>query len=135
MSEQIYSVLIVDDESEVRAALARALRFAGWRTQTAIDGQQAMQVLNTANFDVVISDFDMPGMNGLTLLQKVRLTQPGTVRVLLTGRADIQIASRALNEGAAHRFFIKPWSQIDIAGTLALAVRSLGHRVAAPQGA
>ncbi len=116
-------VLVVDDDMEIRAALRRELSLCDLRCDLAADAEQALILLRETEFDVVVSDFDMPGMNGLDLLQRVRLTHPASYRVLLTGRADLGVAVRALNEGAVHRFLLKPWDRVDLAGIIQIGLR------------
>jgi DNA-binding response OmpR family regulator len=118
------TVLLVDDDPEIRAALRRALRGSEYQVIEAPDGETGLAVFRTNPIDIVISDYEMPGMDGLDLLQRVRLQHPRVLRILLTGRADVQVAMRALNEGAANRMLLKPWDQVDLVGTLRIAARA-----------
>jgi DNA-binding NtrC family response regulator len=118
------TILIVDDDADIRAALRRALRGSEFAVIEAPDGATGLAVFRTNPIDVVISDYEMPGMDGLDLLQRVRLHDPRVLRILLTGRADVQVAMRALNEGAVNRMLLKPWEQVDLLGTLRIAARA-----------
>jgi len=117
-------VLIVDDDPDLRAALRRELCGAGYDCAEAGDADEAMAVMSDQLIDAVVSDYDMPGMNGLDLLQRIRLGHPHVFRILLTGRADVEMAARALNEGAAHRFLLKPWNRVALSGILEMALHS-----------
>lgn len=123
LAARSYRILIVDDQTEVRLALGRTLKSSGHVVTGVSSGQAALAELKKNVFDAVISDFEMPEMDGLTLLNTIRIMFPETKRLLLTGRADVQIAIRALNERSAHRFLLKPWTGVDIQGILDLAIR------------
>lgn len=120
-----YSILLVDDEPDVRKALKRSLHVPGYIMHEANDGVEALALLKTAPFDAVISDFNMPRMNGLDLLTQVRIVYPNMLRILLTARADVHLAVRALNEGSVHRFLLKPWDNVDLKGILRMALHSV----------
>lgn len=103
-------VLVVDDDPGVRRAIER-------RVQRAIPGahvlqvptpNEALEVMASRRFDLVVSDFGMPAMDGVTMLAIMRREAPTTARVLLTGHDDSHIAERAVNEGAVHAYFVKP---------------------------
>ena len=90
-----------------------------------------MSVLRIAQFDAVLSDFNLgEGADGLDLLQTVRVLWPETVRLLVTGNTDVQVAIRALNEGAVHRYFLKPWDDDKLNGALEIALRTRFQRPA-----
>jgi CheY-like chemotaxis protein len=108
---------------EVRLALGRTLKSGGHIVTGVGSGREALEEMKKHTFDAIISDFAMPEMDGLSLLNTVRIMFPETKRLLLTGRADVEIAIRALNEQAAHRFLLKPWTNVDIQGILDLAIR------------
>lgn len=118
-----YRILAVDDQVEVRLALGRTLKAYGHTVTGVGSGREALEELNKNTYDAIISDFEMPEMDGLSLLNTVRIMFPETKRLLLTGRADVEVAIRALNERCVHRFLLKPWTSVDIQGILDLAIR------------
>ncbi len=122
-SLSIYRLLMVDDQPEVRMALGRTLRACGHVVVGVASGSEALEELRKESFDAIISDYEMPEMDGLALLNTVRIKFPEVKRLLLTGRADVAIAIRALNERSAHRFLLKPWTGVDLQGILDLAIR------------
>lgn len=107
-NESSQKVLLVDDEPNVLAGFARQLR-GKYEIETAGSGKKALQLLETEGpFAVVVSDNRMPGMDGTELLAQVRAIQPDTVRIMLTGHADLDIAVDAVNMGYIFRFLTKP---------------------------
>ncbi len=119
-----FTLLLVDDEDDLRATVRRALRSPEYTIREASCGAEALAILADTPIDAVITDFNMPVMNGLELLQRVRLTYPRTVRLMLTGQRDVELAVRALNEGAVQRFLLKPWDNVDLKGVVGMALRT-----------
>jgi response regulator RpfG family c-di-GMP phosphodiesterase len=120
-------VLCVDDEPAVLDGLRRSLR--GLVTlHTATGGEEALAALDAAGpFAVVVSDMRMPGMDGVTLLARVRERAPDTVRMLLTGNADVEAAAAAVNRGQIFRFLCKPCPPDDLRAAVRAAVEH--HRL------
>lgn len=105
MSEKI---LYVDDDPNILAAYERVCR-KKFDVTTAMGGEEGLEAVFTQGpFAVVISDMRMPGMDGVEFLAKVREVAPDTVRMILTGNADLQTAIVAVNEGHIFRFLTKP---------------------------
>jgi response regulator RpfG family c-di-GMP phosphodiesterase len=101
-------ILCVDDEPNVLEGLARTLR-SHFVVETTTEGKVALDLFRTAEpFAVVMSDQRMPQMTGVQLLAHARTVAPATVRVLLTGQADMESAIAAVNEGNIFRFLTKP---------------------------
>ncbi|MBW2705440.1 MAG: SpoIIE family protein phosphatase [Deltaproteobacteria bacterium] len=113
-------ILLVDDEPKVLAAIKRQLR-KKFRFETALSGEEALKVIDEKGpFAVVVSDYKMPGMNGIDFLCKVKTVDPDTVRMMLTGSADMSTAIQAVNEGSIFQFHPKPCP----AETLGQAIKS-----------
>ena len=113
-------VLLVDDDAMVLAGLKRQLRNR-FSIDTALSGEDALkQVLENGPYAVIVSDFMMPGMNGIEFLSRVKKSNPDTVRMMLTGTADMPTAIRAVNEGSIFQFHPKPCP----ADTLCQAIQS-----------
>lgn len=113
-------VLLIDDEANVLAALKRALMEEPYEVLTATSGDEALRIMTTQCFKVVISDERMPGISGAEFLAKVREQYPDTIRILLTGHASVESTMKAVNSGEIYRFFTKPWNDHE----LILALRS-----------
>lgn len=108
---QALAVLIVDDDVALCRALTRVLQGGGFRALAAQSAQAGLEVFEREGEDsigVVISDFAMPGMDGVDFLHTVRLKWPRCARIMLTGMADLSAASRAVNEGQVARLLLKP---------------------------
>jgi len=108
------SILIVDDEPNVIAALTRSLADEGYEIHGAAGAAEALRVLERTPVQVMITDEQMPGMSGTELLALVRQRYPQIIRIMLTGRASIEDAMRAVNQGEIYRFFTKPWDPYEL---------------------
>lgn len=114
-----WTVLCVDDEPNILSALRRLLRGAGsYRMLSAPDGPSALALLEAEEVDLVLSDMQMPGMDGAELLEQVRQRWPETERLLLTGHADLRSTLAAINRGEVYRYITKPWSDEELLLTL-----------------
>lgn len=113
------TILFVDDEANILSSLKRLFRPQGYRIFTAESGAQGLEIMARESVDLVISDMRMPEMNGAQFLGKVREGWPDTVRILLTGYAEIGATIEAINKGQIYRYISKPWEDNDIT----LAVR------------
>ena len=114
-------VLIVDDDASAREALAAVLHEHGFAVHQTADGQEALKILNThRNIRVLLTDVRLPGMNGIELLAKVRVADPGVHVILVTAFAQRNLALRALKHGAAD-FLPKP---VDAATLMRVVERS-----------
>ena len=101
-------LLLVDDEPNLTSALVRSLDRSQFEIFTADSAQQALMILAGNDIDVVVSDERMPGMTGSQFLTEVRKKWPNTIRMILSGQADLEAAVRAINEGEVYRFLLKP---------------------------
>ncbi len=115
-------ILCVDDEPNVLSALRRMFSLEGCEISTADSGAAALEQFATQGFDVIISDMQMPHMNGAQLLQQVRQQWPQTMRILLTGTADLANAVAAINDGEIYRYIAKPWNDDELLGVVKSAV-------------
>lgn len=123
-SETPATILFVDDETNILSSLKRLFRPLGYRLFTAESGAQGLEIMERENIDLVISDMRMPEMNGAQFLEKARDRWPDTIRILLTGYADIGSTIDAINKGQIYRYISKPWEDNDIA----IAVRQALER-------
>lgn len=93
-------VLLVDDEYAVRRVLARYFERLGWTVREAADGPSALTLVATCRFDLVLSDINMPGMDGLELCEALAQCEPALPVIFMTGDADS--ITRLERVGAAH---------------------------------
>ena len=116
-------ILIVDDEENVLRALERTLIDEDYKIETAGSADEALEKLKMFPADIVLSDNMMPGMNGLEFLQQVKVIYPKTIRILITGRSDVQMTIEAINEGEIFRFLLKPWNDEELKVTIRIAFK------------
>ncbi|MBI4775201.1 MAG: response regulator [Deltaproteobacteria bacterium] len=103
-----YRMLLVDDDKNLLAAYQRGLRKT-FETDVAITGANALELIaERGPYCIVVSDYRMPGMDGIQFLSRVREVTPDTVRILLTGYADLETSTRAVNETNVFRLLTKP---------------------------
>lgn len=112
------TLLLVDDELSVLRSLQRLFRPAGYRILMAQSGSEALALMAQQPVHVVLSDFRMPKMTGDKLLREVKQRYPGTVRVILSGFADMNAVMAALNDGAVYKFLVKPWDNAELLAQL-----------------
>ncbi len=111
-------ILFVDDDPNILSAYKRRLR-KQFHIETALSGDAGLKTIDDQGpFAVIVADMRMPGMDGVQFLAKARKRSPGSVRMMLTGNADLQTAINAANEGNVFRFLAKPCSPEDFAKSL-----------------
>jgi EAL domain-containing protein (putative c-di-GMP-specific phosphodiesterase class I) len=120
-------VLVVDDENALLEVWSEILSDAGWTVDTASNGARALEVLFRKSFDTILTDIDMPGLNGLQLLRAIRARDLDVPVLLLTGHPRTETAIEAVEQGAL-RYLLKPVP----ASTLTEAVEAAArlHRIA-----
>ena len=109
-----FKILLVDDSPNVLKALQRTFRAEDYTTLKAESALEAMAVIENEVIDVIISDENMPGISGTELLRVMKDRYPHTVRIMLTGLTDIEVAKNAINKGEIYRFFNKPWDDFEL---------------------
>jgi two-component system NtrC family sensor kinase len=100
----------VDDEENILKSIRRVLRRGDWEIETATDAEEGLKRLDQFSPQVVISDFRMPGMNGVEFLTRVKEQVPLAQRIMLTGQADQTAIEEAINRSEIFRFISKPWN-------------------------
>jgi len=110
-------ILIVDDEEDLRTLLGHVLSTAGYRIDTAADGETALKLLQKEKFDLALLDIQMPNLNGIQVLKYLHQHLPTTKAIMLTGYADLKHAMEA-KEFGARDFIGKPYKLEDILSTV-----------------
>ncbi|NVN91029.1 MAG: EAL domain-containing protein [Desulfuromonadales bacterium] len=118
------TLMIVDDEPNIILALRRVLFDEGYRILSAGNAHEGLELLARENIQVVLSDQRMPGMTGAEFLGRVKVLHPATVRIVLSGYADLETVTRAVNEGAVYRFLDKSWDDDLLRGDIRDAFRN-----------
>ena len=103
----IFRVLLVDDEEELVSTLAERLQLRGIEAEGLTSGAEAVRRLEEQEFDVVVVDVKMPGMDGLELLKRIKDIRPAAQVILLTGRGSEKESQRGMEQGAFD-YLIKP---------------------------
>ncbi len=116
------SLLFVDDEERVLNSMRIMFR-RRYDLHTASDGAEALRIIRERDIDVIVADHRMPRMTGVEVLSAVRQASPRTVRILLTGYADLDAVETSINEGEVFRFLTKPCAPQQLRETIALASR------------
>ena len=118
------TILCVDDEPNILASLRRLFRKENYRVLCAGSAAAGVAMLEQERVDIVISDMQMPEMNGTEFLECVRRRWPATLRLLLTGYADVESTIGAINRGEIYRYITKPWNE----NTMLLVIRDALER-------
>ncbi|NMZ82047.1 HD domain-containing phosphohydrolase [Pseudomonas mandelii] len=112
------TILLVDDEESILNSLRRLLRGQPYEVLLATSGEQALDIMAKQPVDLVMSDARMPNMDGATLLAHIHQRHPDTLRILLTGYADLTMIVKAINDGQIDRYISKPWHDEELLLTL-----------------
>lgn len=129
-----FRLLLVDDELSLLNALVRELSLQGRLTRgdqplfeisTAVSAEEALRKLDHACPDLVLSDYSMPAMDGVELLHQVRERCPHCVRILMSGRNDLEVLKQAINVAGVYHFMGKPWEAAEMH---ALVTEALNYR-------
>ncbi|MDD2740316.1 MAG: response regulator [Methylomonas lenta] len=108
------NLLFVDDEPNILKSLKRLFRSSDYNVLLAENGEQGLQVLSENTVDLIISDMRMPQMDGAEFLSQAAERWPDTVRILLTGYADIESTVTAVNKGRIYSYCSKPWEDNEL---------------------
>ncbi|NOY65598.1 MAG: response regulator [Nitrospirae bacterium] len=116
-------ILCIDDERNVLRSLKRVFLEDDYEILTAESGKEGLEILKSEQpVQIVISDYRMPGMNGVDFLKAVYENWPDTVRIVLSGYADTASVVEAINEGQIYKFIPKPWNDNDLRVTISNAI-------------
>jgi FixJ family two-component response regulator len=126
----VHPILLVDDDPYLLSAFRRQLHGV-YELDTCSSPEQALEMLKASDqFQVVVSDMQMPTMSGLDFLKQCQIVSPHTVRIMLTGNGDQSTVVNAINEGAVFRFLLKPCDSIALIRTIADAIKKYQNSAA-----
>ena len=112
MAKSKASILVVDDEPAMRLLLSSVLKDEGHDVTAAASGEEALQLIATRHYHLVLTDLKMPGISGLELLEQVKRDDPGTAVIILTAFGTVEGAVEAMRKGALH-YLLKPLANPD----------------------
>ena len=113
MDTERVRILVVDDEELIRALLSELFTAEGYEVTTAVDGEQALELLGTERFDLVLTDLIMPGLDGVEVLLHAKRIDADRPVVVMTGHAPVDTVSR-LTESGADDYITKPFDLEDV---------------------
>ncbi|NNM83243.1 MAG: response regulator [Burkholderiales bacterium] len=112
-------IIAVDDEENILHALKRSLKGSGWDFETCSSAHAALsRAKEGVAYDVVVADYRMPEMDGVSFLEEFRKIQPDAERIILSGYADFGALTDAINRVEIFRFIPKPWDDLEFARAL-----------------
>lgn len=117
-NEEMARILVVDDEGAIRYSITKTLQRVGYQVESAASGEEALDLLEKQEFDVVLTDIRMPGISGVDLLARIKEKTGDTSVILMTGYASLNSAVESLRLGA-HDYLVKPSSSRDIRDSVA----------------
>lgn len=121
----MYKILLLDDEQNVLLALQRSLKSVAKEMEMTMElfnsPQEAINRLSNTAFDFIISDYHMPGMNGIQFLSVAKEMQPHAIRLMLSASAEFKTILGAINDAEVFRYIAKPWNQDELLETIQLA--------------
>ncbi|GAB2693900.1 EAL domain-containing response regulator [Aliiglaciecola aliphaticivorans] len=107
---ELCNLLVIDDEESNLKAITRTFRRTKYQVFTADSAEKGLELLRQHEFQVVLSDFRMPDIDGGTLVKNIKQCYPNIISMILTGYADFDAAVDVMNSGAAYKFLTKPWN-------------------------
>ncbi|MBW4053885.1 MAG: Flp pilus assembly complex ATPase component TadA [Proteobacteria bacterium] len=118
-----FTLLFVDDEENVLSSLKRIFMEENYMILTATSAARALEIMEAQPVQLIVSDHRMPGMTGAEMLKRIKESWPETIRIMLTGYADVNSIMGAVKDGAVYKFITKPWNDEDLRLTVSLALQ------------
>ncbi|MDD5223657.1 MAG: response regulator [bacterium] len=127
MNQNLLNVIIVDDDELVVKSLQRVLQSESYYLWATTSAKKALSLLASQETAVIVSDHRMSEMTGIELLEKAKNISPATVRILLTGYADVEVAQESVNRCGVYKLLFKPWNDQELKGTIISAIGLFKH--------
>lgn len=121
-------VLVVDDEKVARSNMIHILSKEGYEVISAVGGAEALQILDSQRFDLVVTDLKMPAVDGMAVLEKAKSTDPGMQVIMVSGYATTPAAVEAMKKGSYY-FLTKPFQLDELRATVRMALQNKKARV------
>jgi len=123
----MHKILIIDDDKDMRSALSDLVRSGGYEAYSAGNGKIALKEISTHSPHVILLDIRLPGIDGMTLLERIKEIDRNIIIIMLTGHGDIRDAVKAMKLGAFD-YITKPFNNDDIIAAIKKALQS-GHQM------
>lgn len=122
MTDKKYNILLLDDEKNILNSLKRLFRREPYNLILAHTAAEGIEKLAETEAQIIISDYRMPGKNGIEFLKEAKKICPESIRMVLSGYADIDAIIKAVNEGEIYKFLTKPWNDEELKITVKRAI-------------
>ncbi len=120
----MYQIMLIDDEENILKALRRILSSnKDWSVEAFTNGEEALQRVMEKQFDLYLSDYRMPEIDGISFLAGVKKLQPDSMRLILSGYTDLDALMGAINHAEIFRFITKPWNDKFLINTIKQALK------------
>ena len=116
-------LLLLDDEAHVLSATQRILNKEQWQIDTFTDPHEALSQLAVSDYDVILADYRMHDMDGVSFLEFSKVKQPDAMRIILSGHADLDAVMDAINRAEIYRFIAKPCNPKELKAALKQAIK------------
>lgn len=116
--------MALDDDKFILASLQRSLRKEkNWQVETFFDVKDALENARHQRYDLFISDYQMPGIDGIKFLTIIKVLQPTSIRIILSGQDGIELAQQAIKEADIYTFVNKPVQQLELINVISEALQ------------
>jgi CheY-like chemotaxis protein len=116
-----FPILVVDDDQAIRTILSSLLSSMGFQVALATNGHEALDMFSKKRFEFVLTDFQMPGMDGFTLASNIKSSSPKTPVIMITG-SDESVVQERMRKGCVDRVLFKPFKLEDVYESVAIAL-------------
>jgi len=121
---RMHRIMVVDDEENILKSITRVLNdLVDVEVECFTKPTEALRRAKTSVYDLFISDFRMPGIDGISFLVSTKNLQPNSVRIILSGQADETVLADSINEAEIFRFILKPWNNTELLKSVTQALQ------------
>lgn len=123
----MHKIMLVDDDIGMVSSMQRQLKAADRQIEVYTDPARALADLEVGSIDLIVSDYKMPGMNGVNFLAETLRIQPDAIRIIVSGNLDLEFLKDAINRAEIYHFLPKPWGSQELISVInkALELHSL----------